>query len=144
MKLTNKVIALAIVGSLTAVFADVTVDQQIQEIKNAPAQERVKLMNQFKVRLRTMNEADREKAIAQLKTQTMQKEGTQTTQQEGTQTMQQQQIRSMQSDSQMGQKNQVEQMNQLKAMRQFNSMGQPNPNNQNGGSGQNPVKIPMH
>ena len=126
MRLSKKLAALALLGSLTAVFAEVSVDEQIEQIQKAPAQERVQLMNQFKIRLRSMNEADRQKAIAALKTKTMQ----------------QQQTKNMQSDSQIRQMNQVEQMNQVRSMNQWNSMGRPD--SQNGGSGQNPVKIPMH
>lgn len=126
MRLTNKLVAIAIIGSLTAVFAEATVDEQIQEIKNAPAQERVQLMNQFKVRLRSMNEADREQAISALRTQTMQ----------------QQQTKNMQEDSQLRERNQIEQMNQVRTMNQWKAMGKPN--SQSGGAGQNPVKIPMH
>jgi hypothetical protein len=134
MKLSKKIVALAILGSLTAVFAEATVDEQIEAIKNAPAQERVQLMNQFKVRLRSMNEADREQAISALRTQTQQ--------QTRTQAQTQQQTKNMQEDSQLRQKNQVEQMNQVRTMNQWNSMGRPN--SQGSGSGQNPVRIPMH
>lgn len=67
--------AMLLLGTLTLgmaedVTTDITVDEQITEIQNAPVQERVKLMNQFKLRLATMNEADREEAITQLRTQT--------------------------------------------------------------------------
>ncbi|MBU0632091.1 hypothetical protein KKA17_05555 [bacterium] len=126
MRLPKKLVALAILGSLTTLLAEAIIDEQIQQIQNAPAQERVQLMNQFKIRLRSMNEADREQAISALRTKTMQ----------------QQQVKNMQEDSQLRQKNQVEQMNQVRTMNQWNSMGKPN--SQSGGSGQNPVKIPMH
>lgn len=132
MRLAKKVIALAILGSLTAVFADTITDTQIEAIKNAPAKERVQLMNQFKMRLRSMNEADREAAITALQTRTMEQKQTKTMKQ----------IRTTQEDTQMQQRNQVEQMNQVRTMNQWNSMGQPNL--QNSGSGQNPVRIPMH
>ncbi|MDA3946608.1 MAG: hypothetical protein PF439_08020 [Helicobacteraceae bacterium] len=73
--ITLSAAALMLLGTLTLgmaedVATDITVDEQITEIQNAPAQERVRLMNQFKTRLATMNEADREEAITQLRTQT--------------------------------------------------------------------------
>ena len=43
------------------------IDAQITQIKNAPPQERVKLMNAFKVQLSKMNETQREKAISTLR-----------------------------------------------------------------------------
>ncbi len=45
----KKVTTLALLGLLTlAMGQDVSVDQQIENIKNASAQDRVKLMNEFK------------------------------------------------------------------------------------------------
>jgi hypothetical protein len=44
----------------------VTVDDEIAAIQAAPAQERVRLMNQFKQRLMSMNEAERSEAITQM------------------------------------------------------------------------------
>jgi hypothetical protein len=126
MRLSKKLVALALLGSLTTVFAEATIDEQIDAIQNAPAQERVQLMNQFKIRLRSMNEADREQAISALRNRTMQ----------------QQQTKNMQEDSQLRERNQIEQMNQVRTMNQWRAMGRPD--SQNGGSGQNPVKIPMH
>lgn len=125
MKAWKKFLILALLGSLSIVAAETTVDEDIAQIKNAPAQERVRLMNQFKIRLRSMNEADREAAITALRTQTMQQE----------------RVRNSQEDDQLRIRNQVEQMNQMKSLNQWKSMGQPGV--QNGGS-QQQVKIPMH
>ncbi|MEN4053094.1 MULTISPECIES: hypothetical protein [Sulfurimonas] len=83
MKLSNIALSLALIGTMSLGMAEdttasvettttteptVSVDTQIAEIQAAPAQERVRLMNQFKQRLATMNEADRAAAIEQLQT----------------------------------------------------------------------------
>lgn len=61
-------LTLALLGGLTFSFAEdaATIDDQITEIQNAPAQERVRLMNQFKLRVANMNGEDRQAAITQL------------------------------------------------------------------------------
>ncbi|MDH4944439.1 hypothetical protein [Sulfurimonas sp. C5] len=61
-------LTLALLGGLTLSFAEdpATIDKQITEIQNAPAQERVRLMNQFKLRVANMNNEDRQAAITQL------------------------------------------------------------------------------
>jgi len=48
----------------TTTDTTVSVDAEIEAIQAAPAQERVRLMNQFKRRLMQMNEAERSAAIA--------------------------------------------------------------------------------
>ncbi len=56
---------LALVGTLTlGLAADATIDAQIERIQNAPAKERVKLMNEFKQHLMTMNKEQRQEAVA--------------------------------------------------------------------------------
>lgn len=73
--ITLSAAALMLLGTLTLGMADdLTVDAQITAIQEAPAQERVQLMNQFKIRLATMNETEREAAITQLRTQTQTRE----------------------------------------------------------------------
>ena len=68
--ITLSATALMLLGTLTLGMADdITVDQQITAIQEAPAGERVQLMNQFKERLATMNKSEREAAITQLRTQ---------------------------------------------------------------------------
>ncbi|WP_457746846.1 hypothetical protein [Sulfurimonas sp.] len=92
MKLTNIALSLALMGTLSLGMADDTattdtttsVDAQITAIQEAPAQERVKLMNQFKQKLMNMNEADRTAAIAKLQTKVQTK--TQTRVQDATAT----------------------------------------------------------
>jgi hypothetical protein len=49
--------------------ATINVDETIQEIQEAPAEKRVRLMNQFKQRLMQMNATQREDAIARLQEQ---------------------------------------------------------------------------
>jgi hypothetical protein len=88
MKITNIALSLALIGTMSLGMAEdatvsaetttttdttttstettVSVDAQIEAIQTAPAQERVRLMNQFKERLMQMNEADRSAAIAQM------------------------------------------------------------------------------
>ncbi len=68
--ITLSATTLILLGTLTLGIADeISVDAQITAIQEAPAQERVQLMNQFKTRLTTMNESEREAAITQLRTQ---------------------------------------------------------------------------
>ena len=77
MKLTKIALSLALIGTLSLAMAEdvattdttttdttVSVDAEIEAIQAAPAQERVRLMNQFKRRLMQMNEAERSAAIA--------------------------------------------------------------------------------
>ena len=69
--ITLSATALMLLGTLTLGIADeISVDAQITAIQEAPAGERVQLMNQFKERLATMNAGEREAAITQLRTQT--------------------------------------------------------------------------
>jgi len=58
---------LVLVGTLTlCLAADATIDAQIEEIQNAPAQKRVKLMNRFKQELMTMNQEQRQEAVVKM------------------------------------------------------------------------------
>jgi len=74
MKLTKIMLSLALIGIFSLVIAEdttatetvVSVDDEIAAIQEAPAQERVRLMNQFKQRLMSMNKAERSEAIAQM------------------------------------------------------------------------------
>ncbi|WP_345976013.1 hypothetical protein [Sulfurimonas sp. HSL3-7] len=118
--ITLSAATLMLFGTLTlAMAADVTtemtVDEQITAIKNAPAQERVRLMNQFKVRLATMNEAEREAAITQLRTQTQTQTRTATGDADGEQI----QTRTMtQERSRLNEMQQTQQMQQMQQMNQ--------------------------
>ena len=61
---------LALVGTLTlGLAADATIDAQIQRIQNAPAAEKVKLMNEFKQQLMTMNQEQRQETVAKMQTE---------------------------------------------------------------------------
>jgi len=48
------------------VYGGVSMDTQIEKIMNAPASERVGLMNQLKIKLATMNEEERKEALQKL------------------------------------------------------------------------------
>ncbi|MGZ8548654.1 MAG: hypothetical protein ACXW33_08640 [Sulfuricurvum sp.] len=49
-----------------SVYGDVSVDAQIEQIMNAPANERVGLMNQLKIKLAGMNNSERNEALQKL------------------------------------------------------------------------------
>ena len=139
MKITNIALSLALIGTLSLGMAEettasaetttttettVSVDTEIAEIQAAPAQERVKLMNQFKQKLANMNEADRAAAIEQLQTsmQATRAQGdgsmgsmTQTR----TRTQAHAQEMQMQTNEQMIQ---MQNMNQNRVGNQFNTM----------------------
>jgi len=69
---------LVLLGTLTlGLAADATIDAQIEKIQNAPAQERVQLMNEFKKQLMAMNQEQRDEAISKMQTkmQTRAKDG---------------------------------------------------------------------
>ena len=57
----------------TLLYAQSTIDAQLQAIHNAPASQRVEMMNQFKQRLAQMNEQERAEVITQMRSQ-MQKQ----------------------------------------------------------------------
>lgn len=88
MKLSKSIFSILLLGSLTLSFSDMSIDAQIQEIKNAPAQERVKLMNQLKTQLADMNAEQRSEAISQLRTQTRTQDRIQSIQADNMQQMQ--------------------------------------------------------
>jgi hypothetical protein len=74
MKLAKITLSVALLGALTLGMADETttsntnnsIDTQITKIQNAPAGQRVELMNEFKQQLSTMNKEDRMAAISQM------------------------------------------------------------------------------
>ncbi|MCJ7765019.1 MAG: hypothetical protein MUP09_03680 [Thiovulaceae bacterium] len=113
MKAITLSAALMLLGSLTLGMADATIDEQITAIKNAPAQERVQLMNQFKERLATMNASEREAAIKQMRIQI------QARQQSGENEGEQLQMRTQtQERSRVNQMQQTEQMPRMEEMQQ--------------------------
>lgn len=68
-------LSLAVMGTLTLGFADATtpvptgIDAEITAIQTAKPEDRVSLMNQFKIQLSNMNAEDRSAAIAQMQGQ---------------------------------------------------------------------------
>ena len=160
MKFAKITLSVALLGALTLGMAEdtastdttatattsVSVDAQIAAIQAAPAQERVQLMNQFKQKLATMNQADRMAAIQEMqqkmqgKAQAGQAFGSTTREQaknakengaamgEQTRTRAQEmaQEHQMQANEQM---TQMQNMNQMQAGSQFNHM-----NNMPGGA----------
>ena len=90
--------ALVALGALTLGFADdISVDAEIEAIQSAPAQERVRLMNEFKEKLSLMNQEDRGEAISKLQAKT------QTQTQERVQEMQMNNVRDMSQAQSMSQ-----------------------------------------
>ena len=114
--------ALILLGTLALGIADtISVDEEIAAIQEAPAQERVRLMNQFKQRLATMNETEREAAITQLRAetqaQTRLQNGTAEGEQLKTQTQERSRVNQMQQTEDMlrtQEMNQIQQMQQAK------------------------------
>ena len=53
-------------GNFTFSIAELSIDQKIENIKNAPSNERVQMMNQFKLQMAQMNQQDRVNAIHKL------------------------------------------------------------------------------
>ncbi len=54
---------IVLAGWLVQLSGAESIDDQIVKIQNAPAQERVELMNRLKLRIAAMNEAEREEAL---------------------------------------------------------------------------------
>lgn len=50
----------------SSVYGDISIDNHIEQIMNAPAKERVGLMNQLKIKLAAMNEDERKEALQKL------------------------------------------------------------------------------
>lgn len=156
MKFTRITLSVALLGALTVGMANADVDAQIEAIKAAPAEKRVEMMNEFKQKLATMNQADRADAIAQMQekmhgqAQGAQDFGSMTQEQAhdakdqgrdmGEQTharaQEMAQEHQMQTNEQM---NQMQNMNQSHAGDQFNHMNMPenstNHNNDYSGGG---------
>ena len=124
----NKLQTLSISMLLTAtiaVVADESIDAQIQKIQNASPAKGVKLMNQFKQKLRQMNQEQREDAISKLRA--------------SNKPALQDNVQNNQNDSQLNIMNNTQQMNQQQIMQQWNKMGQPAGGFQPG----NPIHNPM-
>ena len=108
-----------LLASITFLSANdtITIDQQITAMQKATPQERVKLMNQFKQHLASMNAEERSKSITQLR-EKMQQQNTQHTAKEtrtNAQHDQMQQSQQLQQMEQMQQRHGGEQyMNEMK------------------------------
>lgn len=154
----NKIIqlSLAVLMSSAAVASATSIDQQIQQIEHAPVSQRFKLMNQFKIRLRNMNQQERIEAINTLRKQMHANSSSKQIQANGANS------NAMQTGNRMGHYpnniNQIQQTStmmhtnveqnqfQQQAIKQFNQqqynfkpqqMNQPQQTNQ-------PIRIPMH
>ena len=57
---------LMLLGNLTFAMAELSIDQKIQNIKNASPEKRVQMMNQFRLQMAKMNQQDRMNAIKKL------------------------------------------------------------------------------
>ena len=105
-----------IMGGLVQLVADTqpsSIDMQIQAINQAAPQERVKLMNQFKEQLASMNADERSVAISEMRSQMQGHESKQTQQQmrEHAQHDQMQHSEGMQRMDQMQERHAGEQLN---------------------------------
>jgi hypothetical protein len=116
--MTKSLITLALLGSLTLTLADASIDVQITAIQNAPAQERVELMNQFKQQLATMNAEDRSAAISAMQTKMQARQDENHAQRDMTRVRMQEHAGEMQME-QNGQMSQMQNMNQHQAGEQF-------------------------
>jgi len=87
MKTFKIVTTTMLLGALTLGFADEVVDAQISEINTATTQEKVQLMNQFKLKLSTLSAEERAEAITKLQTQTQTRERVRVNQAEQTENM---------------------------------------------------------
>lgn len=67
MKTLKLSVALMLLGSLSFLLAEVNMDAQIEALKTATPQERVRLMNEFKTTLSTLSQEEREAAIEQFR-----------------------------------------------------------------------------
>jgi len=128
MKFINMALLLVMLGTISFAMADdvvptsadtISVDAQIAAIQEAPAEERVRLMNQFKERLANMNAQDRMEAIEQLQTQ-MHAQGHETVTQNGTELHTQMQEHTQEMQLQATQDmTKMQNMNQHQAGEQF-------------------------
>ncbi|MDD2905523.1 MAG: hypothetical protein PHH41_10205 [Sulfurimonas sp.] len=74
MKTFQIAVTTLLLGTFNFAVANDDVDAQIAQINNASAQERVQLMNEFKLKLSTLSAQEREEAITKLQTKTQNQE----------------------------------------------------------------------
>ena len=65
-KIQSFIIGILLSGSFSQLLAEDSIDHQINAIQKASPQERVQLMNKFKMQLADMNEEERANAIIQM------------------------------------------------------------------------------
>jgi hypothetical protein len=70
MKTFKITAVMVLLGALTLGVADDAIDTQISEINAASTEEKVQLMNQFKLKLSTLTAEERAEAISKLQTRT--------------------------------------------------------------------------
>ncbi|MDD2790232.1 MAG: hypothetical protein PHU40_06130 [Sulfurimonas sp.] len=73
MKTFQVTMVTLLLGTLSFAMASDSMDAEIAQINEAPTQERVKLMNEFKLKLSTLSSEEREEAITKLQTRTQTK-----------------------------------------------------------------------
>ena len=142
MKISTAAIIALLIGCCTVLFANESIDAQVENILKATPEERPQLMNQFKIRLSNMNAQDRADAISQMR-QGMQGTNAKMVQErikDGEGEQGQMQTRTKQHERQM---RQTDQMNQMNQMQQINRMQQKNQGQifdqkQGGGNQQHP------
>ena len=113
MKIAPIMMAALLLSGMPLMAEDVDVDTQIEEIVQAPAQERHRLMNEFKKRLSTMNEQERAEAISKLREQTRTTTRTQERLEEGEGEQVRTQNRTQERVQHTDQMNQMQQMNRM-------------------------------
>lgn len=59
----KRVLGTMVMGLVVQLSGAESIGEQIEKIQNAPAQERVELMNRLKLQIAQMNEAEREEAL---------------------------------------------------------------------------------
>ncbi len=135
MKKIIKFSTIAWLMAVTTVFASGIIDQQIQTIEHAPLQQRVKLMNQFKIKLRHMNQQDRAKAIGILRANMQNSHTNQGMANKGQNFPQN--VQQMRQVSGTMQTNVQQRLNQQQGFHQYNNM-------KFQGGQKTPIQIPMH
>jgi len=131
MNFAKITLSVALLGAFTLGMAEdtttqtTTIDAQIEKIQNAPAQERVELMNEFKQQLANMNKEERMAAISQMqeKMQAKVQDNMDNTKEMGNMTHQraQEMAQGKQAEA-MDHMNQMQNMNQMQAGNQMKHM----------------------
>lgn len=129
-KVSTLILGTLLAGTLSHLGAEETIDEQISTIQNAPAQQRVELMNRFKQKMASMNEEERIKATNRLRQQLQVKDQSATGIGSQVQTRMQQQNMQQQSMNPMQPMNQMQQQRMNQMQQQNNS---PMQNMQTGG-----------